>query len=68
MSSKGESPIIFYYPCCPINNCKGVLWIKYINENSSIDYECEKNKDHKGYNIYFETFNKYYLEQKEINK
>ena len=68
MSSKGESPIIFYYPCCPINNCKGVLRIKYINENSSIDYECEKNKDRKGYNIYFETFNRYYLKQKEINK
>ena len=66
MSLKDESQQTFYYPCCPIIDCQGVLWIKYINENFSIDYECEKNKDHKGFNIYFETFDKYYI--KEINK
>ena len=69
MSSKEKhtSPKLYYYPCCPISNCNGVLWLKYINEDFSIDYECEKNKDHKGYNIFFETFNRFYLKQKELN-
>ena len=58
----------YSYPCCPINNCNGMLWLKNINENFSIDYECEKNKGHKGNNIYFETFNKFYFKEKEIKK
>ena len=63
MSSKA-----FYYPCCPVKNCNGVLWIKYINENFSLDYECEKNEEHKGDNIYFETFEKFYLNKEEYIK
>ena len=51
----------FFYPCCRMDNCGGVLEIK-INENKfTLDYECEKNNTHKGKNIYFETFNNFYL-------
>ena len=56
----------FYYPICPENNCNGVLLIKYINDNFSLDYECENNKSHQGKNIYFKTFERFYLKGREI--
>ena len=57
----------YYYPYCKIDNCKGVLKFK-INENFNINYECEKNINHKGENIFFKTFERFYLKKKEIEK
>ena len=51
----------FYYPCC--NKCEGVLKV-YFNDNFTIDYECEKYENHKKENIYFETFERFYLKEK----
>ena len=51
----------FYYPCC--NKCKGVLKI-YFNDNFTIDYECENNENHRNENIYFETFERFFLKEK----
>lgn len=65
-----EEPItrIYYYPCCPEYYCNGMLLIKVINDNFSLDYECEKNKNHQKQNIYFKTFERFYLKEKEIKK
>ena len=58
----------FYIPLCGKDNCNGVLWIKKINENFSLDFECEKNEGHKRNNIFFKTFERFYLKEKEIYK
>ena len=57
----------FYYPYCKNSQCDGVLKIK-INDNFTINYECDKNPNHKGENIYFKTFENFYLKEKEISK
>ena len=57
----------FYYPCCRESGCKGILKIK-INEDFSIDYECDKNKNHKKRRIFFKTFERFYLKKKVICK
>ena len=56
-----------FYPYCKENNCRGILKIT-INDNFSIDYVCSKNPEHKKQNIYFKTFERFYLQQKEISK
>lgn len=55
-----------YYPCCKENGCNGLLKIK-INNNFSIDYECDIKENHKGKNIYFKTFERFYLKEDEID-
>ena len=57
----------YYYPFCKENNCGGILQIK-INNNFSIDYECSKNPEHNKKNIYFKTFERFYLKEKQIDK
>jgi hypothetical protein len=41
----------FYYPFCNRNQCKGLLRI-YFNDNFTIDFECENNKNNKREKIY----------------
>ena len=57
----------FYYPCCREKGCDGLLRIK-LNDNFTLDYECDKNKEHIGQNIFFKTFEMYFLKEKVINK
>ena len=57
----------YYYPFCKEVNCGGVLQIK-INDNFSIDYECSKTPEHNKTNIYFKTFERFYLKEKQIDK
>ena len=57
----------YYYPFCKEINCGGVLQIK-INNNFSIDYECSKNPEHNKKNIYFKTFERFYLKEKQTDK
>ena len=54
-----------YYPCCRENNCNGFLRFK-INDNFSIDYECDNNEEHKRNKIYFKTFERFYLREDTI--
>ena len=56
-----------YYPFCREKDCNGLLKIKF-NDDLTLDYECEKNKDHKGKKIYFTTFERFYLKEEVINK
>ena len=56
-----------FYPYCKENNCGGVLRIA-INDNFSVDYKCSKNHAHKKENIYFKTFERFYLKEKIIDK
>ena len=53
----------FYYPFCRNPGCGGVLKIKINRNNFSLDYECDKNKEHNGKNIYFKTFERFYLKE-----
>ena len=57
----------YYYPFCKEINCGGVLQIN-INSNFSIDYECSKNPEHNKKNIYFKTFERFYLKEKQFDK
>ena len=54
----------FYYPCCNIFGCNGIPEIKF-NDNFTIDIACENGK-HKKKNIFFETFEKFYLKEKKF--
>ena len=55
-------------PVCKERYCNGILKIEFDPDNFSINYECEKNKEHKGKNIVYEAFDKYYIKTKKINK
>ena len=58
----------YYIPTCTEKECKGSLKIS-INENSFImNCVCDKNKNHKFNNIYFQTFEKFYVKEKIIHK
>ena len=48
-------------PTC--QKCSGVLNIKINPLNFSIEYVCENNKSHKDKNIYFKTFERFYLKE-----
>ena len=52
-----------YIPIC--KECKNVLKIKIKPLNYSVEYECGYNKNHKNSdNIYFKTFERFYLAEK----
>lgn len=55
----------YIYPYCKENGCNGILDIKF-NDNYTLDFICDKNKSHKGNNIFYETFERFYLKEKEI--
>ena len=67
MSEKEINSTKFYYPYCREHNCDGVLEIK-INDNFSIDSICDKSNNHQNKNIYFKTFERYYLKEENIDK
>ena len=57
-----------FFPCCRVPNCGGILLIKKINDNFSLDYKCSQNKKHNGKNIYFKTFERFYLKENIFDK
>ena len=67
MSQNPNSITHFYYPYCREKGCEGILNIKF-RDDFSIDYECDKNKNHKVKLIFFKTFERFYLKKKEIKK
>ena len=67
MENEKNSNVKYFYPICREVGCNGILKI-FINEvNFTINYECEKNKNHKGKGILFKTFETFYLKEK-LNK
>ena len=58
----------FYYPCCRIPGCDGVLKIEINRNDFNLNYECDKNEEHNGQNIYFKTFERFYLKEKNKDK
>lgn len=55
----------FYIPLC--RKCNGILNIKINPLNFSIEYECEFNKYHNDIDIFFKTFERFYLKEQKIN-
>jgi len=51
-------------PTC--QKCSGFLNIKIIPSNFSIEYECKNYNSHKDKNIYFKTFERFYLKENEL--
>ena len=56
----------FNYPSCRVIGCNGILKIK-INENFSIDYECEENRNHAEKKIHPKIFEKFYLKENKLD-
>lgn len=55
----------FNYPICNKSGCEGCLKIKINEYNFTIDFECEKNRKHRKGGLLFDTFEKFYLKEKE---
>jgi len=51
------------YPSCA--KCEGLLNIEF-NNNLYLDFYCDKNENHKGEKIFFPTFEKFYLKEKNV--
>ena len=63
-----EEILKYYYPFCREKACNGILDIEINEDNSSIISICEKNKNHKNKNIYYKTFERFYLKEMNIKK
>ena len=59
---KEENPI-FYYPCCSEIGCDGIQSVAFDENNYSLNCECEKNNLHNKKNIYYKTFEKFYIKE-----
>ena len=57
----------YYVPICREIGCGGILKIKFNEYDFSIDYECIKNEVHKAKKIFFKTFERFYLKEKQFN-
>ena len=55
-----------FYPAC--QKCDSILDIKINPENFTIDFECENDSSHNRSNIFFKTFERFYLKKKEALK
>lgn len=50
-----------YIPICQESGCNGLLNVSINFDSFKINAICENNSTHKLDNLYFSTFNKYYL-------
>ena len=57
----------YYLPICREKSCEGILKIKFDFNKFLIEYECTKNRNHKSKNIFFKTFERFYLKEKKVN-
>ena len=55
----------FHYPSCNTIGCNGVLEITF-NDNFTINISCEKDENHNKKNIFYETFERFYLKEKKM--
>ena len=58
----------FYYPCCNEKDCDGILKIEINKKNFSINCICQKNSEHQKKNIYFKTFERFYLKEIKVKR
>ena len=58
----------YYYPYCSENGCGGILNIKINDDNFSINCFCHENKEHKKENIFYKTFERFYIKEVNIPK
>jgi len=63
-----NSPTYFYYPKCKEKGCEGLLEIQLNEYNFTISYQCEMNPNHKGENIFFDTFGRFFLRKKSYER
>ena len=61
MSLTEKTSSLIHIPSCP--KCKGDINIKIQPLNFSIEFECENNESHNKDNIFFKTFEKFYLKE-----
>ena len=66
MLKRKNLPEHFFYPYCKEVGCNGHLNISF-NNNYSLDCFCDKNGRHKTYDVYFKTFERFYLKEKKID-
>jgi len=62
-----EEKMKFYYPYCKEEGCEGILSIK-LNKDFSLNYQCDKNEKHQKNRIFYKTFERFYLQEKKIEK
>ena len=62
-----EEIIKFYYPYCKEEGCDGILSVKF-NDDFSLDYSCDKNENHQKKRIFYKTFERFYLQEKKMQK
>ena len=58
----------YYIPICRESGCNGYLEFDFDNKDFFIKYNCHKNNNHNSNNLYYETFEKFYLKEKYIPK
>ena len=58
----------YYIPSCRNKHCDGHLKISIDEEKFIINGICQKNKEHIFNNLYFETFERFYLKENIIQK
>ena len=58
----------YYIPTCRERGCEGNLYVSINEDNFIIQTICEKNYNHKFEKLYFETFERFYLKEKIIQK
>ena len=63
MSNEDKSTITYFYPSCQVKGCGGILKFHLNEDKLCVDYECEKNRDHHDENIYFKSFENFYLKE-----
>jgi len=57
----------YYYPFCKEVGCDGILSVE-LNDDFSLDYQCSKNEKHQKKRIFYKTFERFYLQEKIIEK
>jgi len=62
-----DKQIKLYYPYCKEDGCDGILSVDF-NDDFSLNYICDKNEKHQKEKIFFKTFERFYLQEKKIEK
>ena len=65
MSNEEKSTINYFYPSCQVKGCNGILNFHLNEDRLCIRYQCGKNSEHHGDNIYFKTFENCFLKEKK---
>ena len=66
--NKENEDIKYYLPVCKETGCEGHLKIGIDEVNFIVKGICDKDKNHQYNNLYFETFERFYLSEQNIQK